>query len=64
MELEHYAAPVRQMAAIVAALSVRECNRRLDECNFYAPAVGRGGGVKRYRDPSVCLSVCPMAQLP
>ena len=43
MELEHYAAPVRQMAAVVAALSMRECNRRLDECNFYAPAVGRGG---------------------
>jgi len=22
------------------------------------------GGIKRYRDPSVCLSVCPKAQLP
>jgi len=24
----------------------------------------RKEGIKRYSDPSVCLSVCPMAQLP
>ena len=56
MELEHYAAPVSQMAAVVAALSVRECNRRLDECNFYAPAVGRGGALS---DTAIRPSVCP-----
>jgi len=28
------------------------------------PDVGPGGGIKQYRDPSVCLPVCPVAQLP
>ena len=37
------------------------CSHSVQSFIYYAPAVG---GIKRYRHPSVCPSVCPMAQVP
>ena len=37
---------------------------RLYVCFVFMPPSAVQGGIKRYRDPSVRLSVCPTAQLP